>query len=157
MSDPGWYPDPAGSTRQRYWDGQRWTDALSTGTPTAPGVALTPRSTRWAMAAHLSALVALVIGFVFVGPLIVYVLEKDDPYVRRHAAEALNFNISVTIYAVVGAIVLGVLILLVVGIILAIPLVLAAGIVWLVLVIVGGIRAGNGEDFRYPLTIRFVH
>lgn len=24
--DAGWFPDPAGSNRQRYWDGSRWTD-----------------------------------------------------------------------------------------------------------------------------------
>lgn len=23
---PGWHPDPSGAARQRYWDGQRWTD-----------------------------------------------------------------------------------------------------------------------------------
>src|SRR4051812_30123225 len=26
---PGWYPDPAGSSASRFWDGSRWTDALS--------------------------------------------------------------------------------------------------------------------------------
>lgn len=26
MTAPGWYPDPAGAPRQRYWDGQRWTE-----------------------------------------------------------------------------------------------------------------------------------
>jgi hypothetical protein len=25
---PGWYPDPAGSAQQRYWDGTRWTEHL---------------------------------------------------------------------------------------------------------------------------------
>jgi predicted Co/Zn/Cd cation transporter (cation efflux family) len=27
-TQPGWYPDPSGLGRQRYWDGTRWTDQL---------------------------------------------------------------------------------------------------------------------------------
>jgi uncharacterized Tic20 family protein len=34
--------------------------------------------------------------------------------------------------------------------------VIVAFIVWLVLVIQGGIAASRGEQFRYPLTIDFV-
>lgn len=26
QAQPGWYPDPSGQARQRWWDGQRWTD-----------------------------------------------------------------------------------------------------------------------------------
>ena len=37
-----------------------------------------------------------------------------------------------------------------------IPLAIAAGIAWLVLVIIAGVKASRGEEYRYPLTIRFV-
>ena len=153
---PGWYPDPGGSSQQRYWDGERWTDALSAGSGTggSPGPA-GGNSTGWAALAHASALIALIVGFVFVGPLIVYLLKKDDPFVRRHAAEALNFNLSVTLYALVGGFITVILIIFLVGLLL-IPVLIAAAIAWFVLVILATLKANNGEDYRYPLTIRFV-
>jgi hypothetical protein len=27
--DPGWYPDPFGEARERYWDGERWTQGTN--------------------------------------------------------------------------------------------------------------------------------
>ena len=69
----------------------------------------------WAVAAHLSALLSLFVGFPFVGPLVVYLVKRDDPFVRRHAAEALNFNLSVFLYLVVGGIATFVLIFFVVA------------------------------------------
>jgi hypothetical protein len=71
---------------------------------------------------------------------------------------ALNFNISVLIYTIVGSLALGIfgLITLGIGFLLAIPVVIVAFIVWLVLVIQGGIAASSGEQFRYPITIDFV-
>jgi uncharacterized Tic20 family protein len=38
-----------------------------------------------------------------------------------------------------------------------IPILIALGLAYLVLVIIASVRANNGEFFRYPLTIRFVH
>jgi hypothetical protein len=158
-ASPGWYPDPNAPGGQRWWDGSQWTGHVQAapGATTAPGPApaAAPDSRNWAMAAHLTALVGLVIGFSFVGPLVVYLARREDPYVRAHAAEALNFNLSVLIYAIVGGVVLVILILLVIGIVL-IPLAVAAFLGWIVLVVVAGIRAGRGEQYRYPLTIRFV-
>ena len=156
-ASPGWYPDPNAAGAQRWWDGSQWTDHVQT--PAAPvGTAAQGTSSdarSWAMAAHLSALIGLLIGFSFIGPLVVYLARREDPYVRGHAAEALNFNLSVLIYAVVGGLVLLILILLIVGIVL-IPLAIAAGVAWVVLVVVAGIKASRGESYRYPLTIRFV-
>jgi uncharacterized Tic20 family protein len=104
---------------------------------------------QWAMIAHLSALAGLVIGLNWLGPLIVYLVKKDEhPFIADQSREALNFNISVFIYIIAAA----VLILLFIGILL-LP---AVAIAWLVLTIIAAIRANNGEAYRYPLTIRLV-
>lgn len=114
---------------------------------------------NWAMAAHLSAFVAFVGIPSLVGPLVVWLAKKDsDAYVAAHSVHALNFNISVLIYTIVGSIALGIigLVTLGIGFLLAIPVVIVAVIVWLVLVIQGGLAASRGEQFRYPMTIDFV-
>jgi len=152
---PGWYPDPEQPGPQRYWDGTQWV-----GTPAPLAAAQPPATTnprQWAMWAHLSALAGLVIGFNFVGPLIIYLIKKDegDPFVRDQAAEALNFNLSFFIYLAVGSIVTFVLILVLIGLLL-LPLLAAMIVAWVVFVIIGAVRANNGELYRYPLTIRFV-
>jgi uncharacterized Tic20 family protein len=152
---PGWYPDPGGSGSHRYWDGTRWTDALSSAIPVAGPHVSRDDSRNFALAAHLSALLSLFVGFPFIGPLVIYLMKKDDAFVRAHAAEALNFNLSVMLYGVVLGILGLVLLIVVVGIfvwLLLIPLFFA----WLVLTIVAAVKAGQGETYRYPLTIRFV-
>ncbi len=151
----GWYPDPGGSASHRYWDGSRWTDALSSAI--APGAPTNARddARSWALAAHLSALLSLVIGFPFVGPLVIYLVKRDDPFVRGHAAEALNFNLSVILYGIVLAVVTIALLFFIVGLLL-IPLFVVLGLAWIVLVCVAAAKAGQGAEYRYPLTIRFV-
>jgi uncharacterized Tic20 family protein len=152
---PGWYPDPGGSASHRYWDGMRWTDALSSAIPPAGPHNARDDSRNYALAAHLSAPLSLFVGFPFIGPLVVYLVKKDDPFVRRHAAEALNFNLSIMLYGVILGIVTVILLFFVVGLLL-IPLFAVLGIVWIVFTCVAATRAGQGEEYRYPLTIRFV-
>ncbi len=156
----GWYPDPAGSGSMRYWDGSRWTDALSSAVPPAGPHASRDDARGWALAAHLSALLTATVALAFVGPLVVYLAKRDDPFVRRHAAQALNFNLSLLLYGVVLALVALIVLLgglpVVVGVgavaLLVVPLALA----WFIMVCVAAAKAGQGADFRYPLTIRFV-
>jgi uncharacterized Tic20 family protein len=151
----GWYPDPIGSGSLRYWDGARWTDALSAAVPPAGPHVSRDDARHWALAAHLSALLSLVVGLPFIGPLVVYLVKKDDPFVRRHAAEALNFNLSVLLYGAVLGFVTLILLLVVVGVLL-IPLFLVLGTVWIVCICLAATKAGQGVEYRYPLTIRFV-
>jgi uncharacterized protein len=152
---PGWYEDPEHPGQQRYWDGTQWTASPAQAPVPAQPAAVTDER-QWAMWAHLSALAGLFIGFNFLGPLIIYLVKKDDgPFIRDQATEALNFNLSVFLYLVVGSIVTFILILVIVGLLL-LPVLGAAIIAWIVFVIIAAMKANSGEAYRYPLTIRFV-
>jgi uncharacterized Tic20 family protein len=108
-----------------------------------------PEERNWAVGAHLSSFVAAYLALGFIGPLVVMLAVGDrSPFVRRHAVAALNFNLSVLVYLVVSAI----LILILVGI----PMLLALALLYLVTTIQGALAASRGEEYRYPLTIRFV-
>ena len=90
-------------------------------------------------------------AFGLIGPLVVYLIAKDDPakpMTRYHAAEALNFHLSLLIYAIVSV----VLILVLIGIVLLIAIAVGGA----VLAIVAAVAAARREAYRYPLTIRFV-
>ncbi len=103
--------------------------------------------TTLAVLVHLS-----LFAFSLIGPLVLYLVTKDDPskpMTRYHAAEALNFHLSLLIYAIVSAI----LILVVVGLFLLLALAIGS----VVLAIVAAVAASRREAYRYPLTIRFVH
>jgi uncharacterized Tic20 family protein len=157
LANPGWYPDPEMPGAQRYWDGTQWTGEPQPMATTAPPVARAASDPRqWAMIAHLSALAGLFIGFNFLGPLLVYLIKKDDdPFIEDQAKEALNFNLSVFLYLVVLGIATFVLTLVLIGLLL-IPVIGAGVIAWVVFVIVAAVKANGGEAYRYPLTIRFV-
>jgi uncharacterized Tic20 family protein len=153
---PGWYPDPQTPGAQRWWDGTAWTAHVAEPRAGVPAPAVSSDSRNWAVAAHLSALAAMIVALAFLGPLVVYLVKKDeDPFVRHHSAEALNFQLSWLLYGLVGGFVLVLLIVLIVGLVL-IPLAIAAAVAWLVLIVVAAVHAGRGERYRYPLTIRFV-
>jgi len=104
----------------------------------------------WGLIVHLSALAGFIVPFGhIIGPLVIWLIKKDEsPFVDDQGKESINFQISMTLYGVVAA----VLILVVIGIFLLIGI----GILDIVLVIVAAVKANAGEKFRYPLTIRFI-
>ncbi len=110
---------------------------------------------NWALLCHLSAFAGYVMPFgnIF-GPLLIWLLKKDEsPLVDYHGKESLNFQISLTIYALVGAF----LLITIIGIPLGMLLLLFAVIAQIVLVIVAAVKVSSGEEYRYPFTIRFIN
>jgi len=118
------------------------------GTGTTSTCEVSPQSRNLATLSHLSAFITFVGIPSLIGPLIMWLVHRDDPFVEEQARDALNFNISFLIYGVAAAF----SVVLVVGLI-ALPVVL---VTWFVLVIVAAMKASRGEDYLYPFTIRFV-
>jgi uncharacterized Tic20 family protein len=114
----------------------------------APTSQISNDARNWATLSHLSAYVAFLGIPSLVGPLVIWLLKRDDPYVDYHAKEALNFNISFLIYGIVATF----SIIFLVGLLL-LPVVLIS---WFVLVIVAAVKASSGEYYRYPMTLRFI-
>jgi len=130
----------------------RFPNSQAPGTPGSPPPPPDPQNERmWAALSHLAGLAAYV-GIPFghiVGPLIVWLLKKDElPFVDDQGKEALNFQISVTIYIALCVPPAFVLV--------GIPLIILLALFQLIATIIGGVKAGTGVRFRYPLCIRFL-
>ena len=105
---------------------------------------------QWAMLCHFAAFLGLVFPFgSLLGPLILWQFKKDmDPLVDDQGKEALNFQITVFIAIVISWVLAFVLIGL-----LLLPLV---GLAALIFSIIGGVKANNGEKYRYPFALRLI-
>jgi uncharacterized protein len=129
------------------------------GPPNPPGphgaVAATSEERNWALAAHVGVFVAVWIAMGFLAPLIVLLVKgRESGFVRRHSVESLNFQISVLIYAVAAGVLA--LVTLGIGLIVIVPVAVLAAIGYVVVIVLATVKAANGEDYRYPLTIRLV-
>ena len=149
MSDQYPHPDPQDHTRPHgqhdYRPEQQYGTSMQSMTP--------EQERTWGAIGHGAALAAMVLsaGFLgFLGSLAVYIVHKDrGPFVRAHAANALNIQITMAIWLVIS-----------------IPLILAFGLGLLTfflapfvagaLHLVGLLKAYNGEWWNPPLTPRFI-
>jgi uncharacterized protein len=110
---------------------------------------------NWAMASHLSAFVGSFVALAVIGPLIVWLIRREvDGFSEQHAREALNFNLTILLLVVAGVVFS--ILTVGIGLIVVVPIGLAVGIAWIVLTIIAAVRASEGREYRYPLTIRFV-
>jgi hypothetical protein len=143
---PGWHPDRGG---WRWWDGTSWGEWRPADSP-APAAA----NTGLGVLAHLGGLLA---GFVV--PLIVFLTaDHQDHFLRENSAEALNFQITITIGSL-AVMILSVPVALVtlgLGLLVLVPAFIVALIAALVFMIQGAVVASRGEVYRYPVNIRLV-
>jgi uncharacterized Tic20 family protein len=115
--------------------------------------ALTPEQERtWATLAHVIPLLAFIFSagtLGFVASLVIYLVYKDrGPFVRAHAANSLNLQITVGIALLISI----PLMLLIVGF-----LTYGAAALFLIVIhIIAASRANAGQWYQPPLTARFV-
>ncbi|WP_307859557.1 DUF4870 domain-containing protein [Cellulomonas sp. zg-ZUI22] len=91
------------------------------------------------------------LGLGFLAPLVVWlVFQGCGPFLEHHAKESLNFQLTVLIAVVAGALLSLVLF--------GVPalVLLVASVLWVVLEILAAVAASRWEWYRYPLTLRLV-
>ena len=112
---------------------------------------MTKEEKNWAALSHIASFAGFFIPFGnIVGPLLVWVLKKEDSsYVDFHGKEALNFQISVTIYFLIAS----ALVILLIGI----PLLLLVFLFSFIFPVIAAIRASEGVYYYYPFSIRLIN
>jgi uncharacterized Tic20 family protein len=127
----------------------------------------------WAASAHVGALLAALATSWSAGiagavaAWVVWMLVRDrSEFAAAHAKEALNFNLSMLLYAIaavaIGGLLIGATVLtLGIGLLLTAPagllLVLAyaaIAVTWFVCSLIAAFKAYDGQPYRYPLSIR---
>ncbi|MHB1456332.1 MAG: DUF4870 domain-containing protein [Armatimonadota bacterium] len=119
---------------------------------------------QWGMFCHLAGLAVLLIPATgnIIGPLIIWLIKKDEfPFVNSEGKESLNFQISITLYSVIFAI------LKLVGVRYIVIFAIYASVIFnifivstyvfvIVEIILAAIKTNHGIPYKYPLTIRFI-
>ena len=140
----GYAPPPTSGPPPGYGAPPPGHGAAPQGYGAAPHGYASTEDKTWALVAHFG---GIVIGFI--APLIVLLARgNQSPTVRAHAVEALNFQITWGIITVVASI----LAVCTAGILFFLPTV--TWIVVIVFAILAGIKANDGEVYRYPMTWR---
>ena len=122
--------------------------------PLPPGVAptISPAEERnWAVATHLAAFsgyIGVPCGHIL-GPLIIWLIKKDTSnFLDEVGKETVNYNISILIWFVICIPFCFILI--------GIPVLIGLMIMDIIVTIMAAVAASNGEQYKYPLAIKFI-
>ncbi len=152
--------DPQQSYGQQPYGQQPYAPQQAYRAPAQPMSAQDERT--WGTLAHGGAVIAMVLsaGFLgFVASVAVYMIHKDrGPFVRSHAANSINVQISMfvwllvagVLYVILGVVTLGI------GFVLFLPVFAVPFVVAGILHVIGAVKAYNGEWWNPPLTPQIV-
>lgn len=105
----------------------------------------------WAILTHIGGFGFFIIPFLgnIIAPLVIWLIKKDElPLVNQAGKEAVNFQISISIYGFIA--------FLLCFIFIGIPIAFIVFIFSVVMIIKGAMQASEGKEFTYPLSIRFI-
>ncbi len=111
----------------------------------------------WAMFCHLAGLAGLspilpILGST-VAPFVIWQLKRDEfQFVDEQGRRAVNFQLSMLLYAAIGTVVC---LVTLVGIPFIPVIFCIVGFVDLCFVLIAAVRANSSQHYRYPLSIRF--
>lgn len=146
-SPPGYAPPPPGYATAPPGYGYAGAPGPMPMYPPAQGAS---NARSMALVAHLGAVVG---GFVL--PLVVMLTSgKEDPFVRYHAVEALNFQLTYLVFVLGGMFIS--LITFGLGLFIFLPLFFIVAIGHIALAIQAMMAANRGEWYRYPINWRMV-
>ena len=112
---------------------------------------LSSEEKNWGMLSHLSPLIGVIIPLgSIIAPLVIWLIKKNESseFVADQALESLNFQITLFIGMIIGA----VLTIIVIGIF----VIFAVGIGGLILMIIAAVKSAGGEQYRYPICLRLI-
>ena len=108
------------------------------------------RETRtWAMFLHFSLLAGYVAPIAgLIAPIIIWQVQKDKlPGIDEHGKVVVNWLISLILYLILSALLLFIFI--------GIPMLIVLIVATIIFPIIGGIKANDGQLWKYPLSIPF--
>jgi uncharacterized protein len=105
---------------------------------------------QWAMFLHFSLLASFVVPILgLIVPIIIWQLKKTEfPEIDDHGKVVANWIISAIIYGLVCS--------LFIYLFIGLPLLFMLSALCIIFPIIGGIKANNGELWKYPLSIQFL-
>lgn len=108
------------------------------------------KTRNWAMMIHFSVFAGYLVPLAgLIAPIVIWQLKKQEmPELDAHGKMVANFIINMLIYSAIAC----VLALVLIGFLIFVVL----GVIAVAYPLIGGIKASNGEFWKYPLVIEIL-